>query len=134
MTAVLVRMVLVVRFVAIVMQSHAVEFLERIRNLVSGRGKARIQRYTLQLARAAVANIDTVRLLHITEVQSIDTAALVGDDRWLRVAEQSPRGAAEEGMILHVGCTGAGTQAAEFILDEKLADQGLAEARSTSVS
>jgi hypothetical protein len=68
MAAVLVRMMLVMRFVAVVMQSHAVEFLERIRNLVSRRGEAGIQRHALQLARAAVANIDTVRLLHITEV------------------------------------------------------------------
>jgi hypothetical protein len=50
------------------------------------------------------------------------------------VAEQRPRGAAEEGVVLHVGCTGAGTQAAEFVLDEELADQGLAEAGSTIVS
>jgi hypothetical protein len=68
MAAVLVRMMLVVRFVAVVMQSDAVELLEWIRNLVSRRGETRVQRYALQLARAAVANIDTVRLLHITEV------------------------------------------------------------------
>lgn len=50
------------------------------------------------------------------------------------MAEQRPRGAAEEWVVLHVGCTSAGPQAAEFILDEKLADQGLAEAGSTNVS
>ena len=109
MPAVLIRMMLMVRFVAIVVQRHAVEFLEWISNLVSGRGEAGIQRYTLQLARAAVADIDTVRLFHVTEVQSVDTAALIGDDWRLRVAEQSPRGAAEERVALDVRCTGAGT-------------------------
>jgi hypothetical protein len=82
-------LMLVMRFVTVVMQSHAVELLERIRDLVARRGEAGIQRYTLQLARA-VADIDTVRLLDVAEVQSVDTAALVGDDWRLRVAEQSP--------------------------------------------
>jgi hypothetical protein len=45
-----VSVLLVVRFVAVVMQSHAVEFFEWIRNLIARRGEAGIQRYALQLA------------------------------------------------------------------------------------
>lgn len=82
-------MLLVVRFVAVVVQRHAVEFFKWIRDLVAGRGEARVKGHALHLAHT-VANIDTVRLLHVTEVKSVDTAALVGDDGRLRVAEQSP--------------------------------------------
>lgn len=81
---------LVVRLVAVVMQSHAVELFERIRNFVSRCREAGVQRYALQLVCTAVSDVDTVGLLHVTEVESVDTAALVGDDRRLRVAEKSP--------------------------------------------
>jgi hypothetical protein len=114
-------MLLVVRFVAVVMQGHAVELFEWIRNLVARRGKAGVQRHALHLA-YAIANIDTMRLLHVTEVKSIDTAALVGNDGRLGVTEQSPRGAAEERVVLHVRCASARTKAAELVFDEKLAD------------
>jgi len=113
---------LVVRFVAVVMQGHAVEFFEWICDLIARSGEAGVQRYALHLART-VANVDTVRLLDVAEVEGINTAALVGDYRRFGMAEQSPRGAAEEWVVLHIGCTSARSQAAELVLDEKLADQ-----------
>jgi hypothetical protein len=63
-----------------------------------------------------------VRFLDVAEVQSIDAASLVGDDRRFRVAEKSPRGAAEEWVVLYVGCASAGTQTAKLVLDQELAN------------
>ena len=38
-------------------------------------------------------------------------------------------GGAEEGVGFHVGGAGAGADAAEFVFDEKFADEGFAKAR-----
>lgn len=82
---------LMVRLVSFVVQCHAVELLEGICNFAAGSGKARVKRNTLHLAGAhaeafvgaTVADVDTMRLFDVAEVESVDATALIGDDRWL---------------------------------------------------
>ena len=79
--------------VSIVMQRNRVELLERICDLATRRGQVAVQRHTLHLTcvytKALVdlgtAKIDTMTFLDISEVHSVDTAALVGYNRGLRV-------------------------------------------------
>ena len=44
------------------------------------------------------------------------------------MAEESPLSCAEERVGFHIGGPSAGTNAAEFVFDEKFADKGFAEA------
>lgn len=105
-------LLLVMCLVSIMMQRHTVELFERIGDLSARCGESRVQRHTFHLARAhaeafvcagaVAANVETVRLFDVAEVESIDAAALIGNNRRLGVAKESPRGAAEEWVVLHV--------------------------------
>lgn len=131
-----------VRFVSVMVQSHAVELFEWICNLSTRRGESRIQWHALHLARAhaetlvraIAANIDTVRFFDVAEIESVNAATLVGNDRRLRVAKKSPGGAAKEWVILHVRGSGARAETAQFIFDKKLTDERLAETSGVTVS
>ena len=46
------------------------------------------------------------------------------------MTEESPLGRAEERVGFHIGRTGTGADAAEFILDQEFADKRLAEAKA----
>lgn len=46
------------------------------------------------------------------------------------MTEESPLGRAEERVGFHIGRTGTGADAAEFILDQKFADKRLAKAKA----
>lgn len=97
------------RLIPIMMQRNTIELLKRIRNLTPRRRQATIQRHALHLARRdcetlvlALSKIHTVALLHVSKVDCVNATALVGDDGRLGVAEQSPRGGAEEGVCFDV--------------------------------
>lgn len=66
--------------------------------------------------------------LHIAEVDRVDASALVGDDRWFRMSEQSPGCLPEERMRLDVGSACARSESAQFVLDEEFADERFAQA------
>lgn len=90
-------MSMVMRLVALMMQRDTVELLEGIRDFATGSRKAGVQRDALHLAGAhaealvrAAAEIDALRFLDVAEVQSVDAAALVGDDGRFGVAEEGP--------------------------------------------
>ena len=116
--------------VSIVMQRHRIEFLEWVGNLATGRRQPAVKGYTFDFASrhlpalvlivhrvsGAVAEIDRVRLFDVSEVDGIDATALIGDNGRLAMPEQGPRGGPEEGMRLHVRCTGARSEAAKFVL------------------
>jgi len=87
----LVVLVVLMLVVSIVMQRNRVELLEWICDLTTRRGQVAVQRNTLHLAcvhtKALVylgtTKIDTVTFPDISEIHSVDTAALVGYDRRL---------------------------------------------------
>lgn len=90
-------MSVVMRLVALMMQRDAVELLEGIRDLAAGGREAGVERHALHLAGAhaealvrAAAEVDALRFLDVAEVQSVDAAALVGDDGRFGVAQKSP--------------------------------------------
>ncbi|KAK1089810.1 hypothetical protein LTR48_009546, partial [Friedmanniomyces endolithicus] len=53
-----------------------------------------------------------MRFLDVPEIHGVDSAALVRDDRWFHVAEESPGGGAEEGVGFDVRGAGAGAETA----------------------
>lgn len=131
--------------IAFVMQRNTVELLERIRNLASRSLQSRIQRNAFHLAcnnpkplvrspGMVSTHIDTVAFFHIAEVDSIDASALIRNDWWFRVSEEGPRGLPEEGVSLDVRGTCAGSKPAKFVLDEKFADERLAEAGTQNLA
>lgn len=103
------RVVSVIRvmIISIMMQRDTVELLERINDFPTRRCQATIQRYALH--GPGVANVHALALLHVAEVDGINAAALVGDDRRLHVANQCPLSRAEEGVHFDVrsACAGA---------------------------
>lgn len=111
--------------VAVVVQSDAVELLERIRDFAHGSRKARVQWHTLNLRGS---NVDTLTLLDVPEVRSFDAVALVRNDWRFRVTQQRPLRSAEEGSGLDVRRTSSRSESSGLILDQKLADKRLAEA------
>lgn len=90
------RMMVVVVFVALVMEGDAVELEERIRNLTAGGGQSAIQRYSLDVL--GPANVYALALLHVAEVGRLRRLGRVGNDGRLHVANKSPLRGAEEGM------------------------------------
>jgi len=129
--------------IPLMMQRNAIKLLKRIRQLPPRRRQPRIQRHALHLTRtdieplvhtpdSASAQIYAAALFDIAEVDRIDPAALVRDDGRFGMAEESPRGAAEEGVGFHVGGAGAGAESTEFVFDEEFANEGFAEAVSRS--
>lgn len=116
---------LVSMIVAVVVQRNAVEFEERVGNLVTGRRKTTVEGNTRHLL--GTADIDTLTLFHVTEVDSINAATGMGDDWRLHVSDKSPLRRAEEWMHLDIRGAGSGTQSSVFVLDQQLTDKRLAE-------
>lgn len=112
--------------VAVVVEGDTVELLKRIRNLAHWSCEARVQRYTLDLRRS---NVDTLALFYVPEVGRLNAVALVRNDGRFRVAEQRPLCSAEERCSLDIRSTSARSQSSCLVLDQKLANKRLAEAR-----
>ena len=113
-------LVMVLVFVALVVQRYAVELQERICDLVSGRREAAIQRNTLHLG---TGDVHAVGFLDVAEVGRFVALGLVGDDGRLHVPDQGPLSGTEEGVAFDVGGTGPGAQTAVLVLDEEFPDE-----------
>lgn len=114
--------------VPVMMKGNAVKFLERVGDFAVGSGKARIHRNTLHLGGVVPSDVDTGTLFDIAEVECVRRAALVGNHRWLHVANKSPLRLPEEGMRLNVGGASSRSKTLRLILDQELADQRFAGA------
>ena len=110
-------------------KSHAVELFERVRNLPVRGGESRIHgdSFHFRGCRGA-ANIDATTLFDIAEIAGVNTTPLVRDHRWLHVTDECPLRLAEKRMSLDVRSPSSSSKAFCFILDQKFADQRLAEA------
>lgn len=104
------------------MESDAVEFLEWIIDLAIRRREARIQWNTLQLGGIGASNVDACALFHVAEIEGISAAALMGNHRWLHMADKSPLSLAEERMGFHVRGACSGPKTLQFVFDQQLAD------------
>lgn len=102
--------------ISIVVQGYAVELEEGICDIASRRGQAAIQRHTLECPGSA--QINTFALLDVAEVDSINPATLVGDNRWFHVSNQSPLCSSEEGMHLDIRSTCASAEPSVLVLDQ----------------
>lgn len=121
---------LLMLIIALMMQSHTIELLERIRNLAAGGRQTRIKRDTLHLTGGEIealvlsvglgllaTQVDRLRFFDVAEVDRVDPAALVRYDGRFRVAEERPRGGAEERVGFHVRCTCSGAETTELVFD-----------------
>jgi len=82
----------IVHIISVMMQRDRVELFEGIGDFTTGRGEAAVKWDTFHLAggkteafvRAGCggggAEVDRVRFFHVTEVDRVDAAALVGND------------------------------------------------------
>lgn len=86
--------------ISFVVKSHTVKLEERIRDLVSGCGKATVQRYTGQLFRSA--DVHTFTFLDISKVDSVDASAGMRDNRGFHMANKGPLRGSEERMHLDI--------------------------------
>jgi hypothetical protein len=121
--------------VAIMVQRDRVEVLEWVRHIASRCGKTTIQWNTLERHGSGATDVDTLALLDISKVDRVDsTLALIGDDGRLHVSNQGPLRRAEEGMRLDVRCASASAQPSVLVLDEQLAHQRFAEARTCQLT
>lgn len=109
--------------VIVVVERNAVELEEWICSLGAWSCQSTIQWNTGDVHRPSSADVNALALLDISEVDGIDSVALVRDNRRLHMANQSPLGGAEEGMGLDVRCAGAGTKSSILVLDQKLPDE-----------
>ena len=120
--------------VAVVVERDAVEFLERICQLAAWRGEPAVEWHTLHATRrhgetlVRRAQIHAVALLDITEIDRVDAPSLRRDDGRLRMPQQRPLCRAEEGVRLDVGCARPRPEPPELGFDQKLPDEGFAEA------
>ena len=101
--------------VPFVMQRNTVEAEEGVGNLITWRGQATVKRNALQLR---AADIYALALLHVAEVERVDSTSGVGHDRGLHVTDQSPLGGPEERVSLDIGGTRTGTKTACLVLDQ----------------
>lgn len=103
-------------FITIVMESDAVELFKWISNLATRRGQATIQRHAIHWPRST--NIDALTLLHIAEINGVNTAALIRHDGRLHVSNQSPLRGSKEWMSLDIRRACARAKTTVLILDE----------------
>lgn len=95
--------------VVVVVECNAVEFKERVCGLVAWSCQSAIQWNTSSIHRPGSADINALALLDVPKIDRINSLALIRDNRWLHMANQSPLRCTEEGVSLNVGRTGAGT-------------------------
>lgn len=114
--------------VAVVMEGYAVEFLKRIGSLTTGRCEAAVERHALHRPRPA--DVHTLALLDVAEVDGVEGTPLIWYDWWLHVSDQSPLSRPEEGMYLDVRSSCTGTQSAILVLDKQLAYERFAQTTS----
>lgn len=110
--------------VPIVVQRDAVELFEWIRLFLSRRLQSAVQWHSLRLRRA---DIYTLTLLHVTEIDRVDAAALVWDDGWFRMPQESPLCRLEESVVLDVGSSATGAEPLRLVLHEQFTDDMFAE-------
>lgn len=116
--------------IAVVVQSHAVELFERIRNLAHGGSETRVQWNALDLR---YTYVDALALLDVPEVGCLNAVALVRNDRWFRMAQQCPLCGTEERCRLDIRGASSRSKASSLILDQQLSDERLAETVVVSV-
>lgn len=116
---------MVVVIVTIVVQSHAVELFKWIRDFAHRGSETRVQWNALDFR---YANVDALALFDVSEVGCLNTMALVRNNGRLRVAEQRPLCSAEERCRLDVRRSSARSESSSLVLDEKFANERLAEA------
>ena len=107
--------------ITFVMQRNAVEFQERILNLIAGCSQPAVKRDTLHSF--GPTNIYAIALLHVAEVGGVVALGRVRHDRRLHVSNKRPLRSAEEGMGFDVGRAGPGTQSSVLILDQQLSNK-----------
>lgn len=109
--------------VIVVVECNAVELKEWVCSLVAWSCQSTIQWNTSDVHRPSSADINTLALLDIPEIDRVNPMALVRDNRRLHMANQGPLSGSEEGVGLDVRCTGAGTKSSILVLDQKLPDE-----------
>ena len=108
-------------------QRHAIKLLERIhrRRVGAGCRQLTIQRHALgQVQRSRTRDVDTLALLHVPEVNGVNTASLVGHYRGLHMSDESPLCRPKKRVRLDVRRPRPSSQTPSLVLDEQFPNKG----------